>query len=85
VGSVSSKARRVLTPKEIDEKRANNMCFFCDEKYFPGYKCSSQVYRFEVVEGEEWEEVKKNYWGKLLLMKLQKKHNHLCLYRLYMA
>ena len=53
VGSASSKPRRLLTPKEIDEKRANNMCFFCDAKYFPGHKCSSQVYRLEVVEGED--------------------------------
>jgi len=49
-GSVTSKPRRVLTPKEIDEKRANSMCFFCDEKYYPGHKCAGQVYRLEVVE-----------------------------------
>jgi len=55
-GSVSSNPRRSLTPREIDEKRANNLCFFCDEKYFPGHKCSSQVYRLEIVEGEEGEE-----------------------------
>jgi len=27
-GFVTSKPRRILTPREIDEKRANNMCFF---------------------------------------------------------
>jgi len=32
VGLVSSKPRRVLTPKELDEKRANNLYFFCHEK-----------------------------------------------------
>jgi len=49
-GSVTSKPRRVLTSKEIDEKRANSLCFFCGEKYYPGYKCAGHVYRMEVVE-----------------------------------
>ena len=31
-GSVSSKPRKILTPREIDKKRPNGMCFFCDEK-----------------------------------------------------
>ena len=39
VGSISFKPRRVLMPKEIDEKRDNNMRFFCYEKYYPGQKC----------------------------------------------
>ena len=56
VGFMSSKPRRSLTPKEIDDKRANNMCFFCDERYYLGHKCSSQVYRLEIIEGEEKEE-----------------------------
>jgi len=49
-GSVTSKPRRILTPKEIDDKRAQSLCFFCDEKYYPGHKCAGQVYRLEVVE-----------------------------------
>jgi len=53
VGSVSSKPRRVLAPKELDDKRANNLCFFCDEKYFPGRKCVIQVYGLEVLERED--------------------------------
>jgi len=28
IGSVTSRPRRILTPTEIDEKRANNMWFF---------------------------------------------------------
>jgi len=46
--SVSSKPKkngRILSPKEIEEKRAKNICFFCDEKYFPSHKCTAQVYR----------------------------------------
>jgi len=56
-GSVSSKPRRMMTSKEINEKRANGTCFFCDEKYYPGHKCNSQVYRLEFVEEEEEVEV----------------------------
>jgi len=55
-GSANSKPRKVLTSKEINEKRANNLCFFCDAKYYPGHKCTGQVYRLEMVEEEEWME-----------------------------
>jgi len=34
---------------EIEEKRAKNLCFLCDEAYFPGHKCKVQVYSLEVV------------------------------------
>jgi len=29
------------------------MCFFCDEKYYPGYKCNGQVYKLEIMEEGE--------------------------------
>jgi len=29
------------------------MCFFCDEKYYPGHKCASQVYGLEILEEME--------------------------------
>ncbi|GJT06736.1 hypothetical protein Tco_0841198 [Tanacetum coccineum] len=38
-----------LTQKELKEKRAKNKCFYCDQKYFPGHKCSGQLYSLEVV------------------------------------
>nr|GEW01341.1 reverse transcriptase [Tanacetum cinerariifolium] len=41
--------RKTLTQKELEEKRANHMCFYCDEKYFPGHKCSGQLHSLEVV------------------------------------
>jgi len=34
--SVTPKSRRVLSNKELEEKRANSLCFYCDERYFPG-------------------------------------------------
>lgn len=31
-----------LTPAEMDEKRAQCICFFCDEPFIPGYKCKAK-------------------------------------------
>jgi len=56
-GSVSSKPRRVLTSRNIDEKRAKGICFFCDERYYPGHKCAGQVYSLELVEEHNEEEL----------------------------
>nr|GEZ74814.1 hypothetical protein [Tanacetum cinerariifolium] len=39
--------------KEYKEKRANNLCFYCDQKYTPGHKCSSQMYSLEVLAIED--------------------------------
>ena len=55
IASSTSKPRtagRTMSSKEIEERRANNLCFFCDEKYFSGHKCSAQVYRLEILEEE---------------------------------
>ncbi|GJX94119.1 hypothetical protein Tco_0348705 [Tanacetum coccineum] len=38
-----------LTQKELEEKRAKNQCFYCEQKYFPGHKCSGQLYYLEIV------------------------------------
>nr|GEV66479.1 hypothetical protein [Tanacetum cinerariifolium] len=38
-----------LTQKELEEKGAKNQCFYCDQKYFLGHKCSGQIYSLEVV------------------------------------
>ena len=55
IASITSKPKvvgRTLSNKEIDERRAKNLCFFCEEKYFPRHKCSTQVYKLEVIEEE---------------------------------
>lgn len=38
----------------MDEKKANGLCFFCDEKYEMGHKCKSrkQLFMVEVVDEE---------------------------------
>lgn len=44
-----------LTQKEIEEKRSKNLCFYCDQKYVPGHKCSGQLHSLEIVADEEFE------------------------------
>ncbi|GKB50488.1 reverse transcriptase [Tanacetum coccineum] len=46
-----------LSKKEMEEKRARQLCFYCDQKYAPGHKCSGQLFSLEVVgEGMVMEE-----------------------------
>jgi len=44
--------RKKLTPKELDEHWAQNLCYFCHEKYSPGHDCpqrkKTQVFFMEV-------------------------------------
>ncbi|GJY33253.1 hypothetical protein Tco_0417722 [Tanacetum coccineum] len=52
---------RRLSQKEYAEKRANNLCFYCDQKYVPGHKYSGQLYSLVLIpdmesEGEFLEE-----------------------------
>ncbi|KAH0656545.1 hypothetical protein KY285_031427 [Solanum tuberosum] len=54
--SLNRKTTRRLTPTEMSEKRQKGLCFFCDEKFVSGHRCSSnkQLYLLEVAEdGEE--------------------------------
>ncbi|XP_057417585.1 uncharacterized protein LOC130711837 [Lotus japonicus] len=48
--------QKKLTPKELDEHRAQNLCFFCHEKYSPGHKRTQrkklQVFLMEVHDEE---------------------------------
>nr|GEZ52366.1 putative mitochondrial protein [Tanacetum cinerariifolium] len=44
---------RRLSQKEYAEKRAQNLCFYCDQKYVPGHKCSCQLYSLIVLPEEE--------------------------------
>nr|GEV22957.1 retrotransposon-related protein [Tanacetum cinerariifolium] len=40
--------RKQLIQKEIADKRAKNLCFYCDEKFVPGHKCSGQLFLLEI-------------------------------------
>jgi len=39
---------RPLTARAVDDRRARSLCFYCDEKYTPGHKCTAQVYKLEL-------------------------------------
>ncbi|GJV38095.1 retrotransposable element Tf2 [Tanacetum coccineum] len=38
-----------LTQKELEDKRTKGQCFYCDQKYIPGHKCSGQLHSIEVI------------------------------------
>nr|GEV66920.1 hypothetical protein [Tanacetum cinerariifolium] len=40
--------RKQLIQKEIADKRAKNLCFYCDDKFIPGHKCSGQLFLLEI-------------------------------------
>lgn len=68
-----------LTSKEIDEKRANNLCYWCDEKYSSTHKCQKKrLYVLqikEVIDEEELETmVKEEVDCKILVRKLSMKY-----------
>ncbi|GKD96782.1 omega-3 fatty acid desaturase, endoplasmic reticulum-like protein [Tanacetum coccineum] len=44
--------RRQLTWKEYEEKRAKNLCFYCDKKFVPGHKCEGQLFSLVVLADE---------------------------------
>ncbi|GKB76333.1 retrotransposon-related protein [Tanacetum coccineum] len=45
--------RRQLSRKEYEGKKAKNLCFYCDQKYTPGHKCTGQVFSIELLTEEE--------------------------------
>ncbi|GJS75912.1 reverse transcriptase [Tanacetum coccineum] len=49
--------RKQLTQKELEEKRAKNLYFYCDKKYVPGHKCPSQMFSMEVMVYNDQEEI----------------------------
>nr|GEX09355.1 hypothetical protein [Tanacetum cinerariifolium] len=40
--------RKQLSQKKLAEKRAKNLCFYCDQKYMTGHKYSGQMYALKV-------------------------------------
>ena len=43
-----------LTPKQMEEKRLKNQCFWCDERFTPGHKCKNrQLYMITVQDDED--------------------------------
>ncbi|GJT57984.1 RNA-directed DNA polymerase like protein [Tanacetum coccineum] len=50
---VTTYVRKQISPKEYQEKRAQNLCFYCDHKYSPGHKCAGQLFSLVLVPDEE--------------------------------
>ncbi|GJU56064.1 putative mitochondrial protein [Tanacetum coccineum] len=48
-----TRQNRRFSQKEYAEKRAQNLCFYYDQKYVPRYKCSSQLYSLVLVPEED--------------------------------
>ncbi|XP_075078424.1 uncharacterized protein LOC142164334 [Nicotiana tabacum] len=40
--------KRRLTPAEMEEKRAQGLCFFCDDKFTPGHKCKAKRHIYSI-------------------------------------
>ncbi|GKD79058.1 hypothetical protein Tco_1341679 [Tanacetum coccineum] len=55
--TVPNKPFKRLTQQELEEKRAKHLCFYCDQKYMPGHKCSGQVFSLEVIRTDVEEDV----------------------------
>ncbi|GKC26259.1 immune-associated nucleotide-binding protein 9 [Tanacetum coccineum] len=52
----SSPYRKQLTQKEMEDNRSKGLCFYYDQKYFPGHKCSVQVFLLKVIVDNEEQE-----------------------------
>ncbi|GJV17836.1 reverse transcriptase [Tanacetum coccineum] len=50
---VNAPVRKQLTKKEYQEKIAQNLCFYCDQKYTLGHECSGQLYSLVFLADEE--------------------------------
>ncbi|GJR82202.1 reverse transcriptase [Tanacetum coccineum] len=50
---VQNRPFRRLTQKEMEDKRATQLCYYYDQKYTLGHKCSGQMYSLEVVGCDE--------------------------------
>ena len=60
IGGENKTGFKRLTQKELEDKRAKNICFYCDKKYVPGHKCSGQLHSLEVIVDEDYEDVDPN-------------------------
>lgn len=47
--------RKQMSQRDFDDRRAKNLCFFCDQAYSSTHreKCTSRMYALEVIPSEE--------------------------------
>lgn len=46
-----SRTSKVVSNKEIDERRAKGLCYWCSEKYVPGHNCPKR--QIHIMEAED--------------------------------
>jgi hypothetical protein len=57
--NTTNKTTRPIRNRDLDERRAKDLCFLCDEKFIPGHRCQNKkLYSLCIVEdnGEGSEE-----------------------------
>ncbi|KAF5475861.1 hypothetical protein F2P56_007623 [Juglans regia] len=60
-----------ITPAQMQERKEKRLCYYCDEKFHLGHKCSRlKLFLLEGIEGEEKEETESNE-GKLTAIEYQ--------------
>lgn len=54
----------------MDEKRKIDLCYHCDDKWFPGHACKkSKIYHLQEIESIEEEEIDKGIQDVILIEK----------------
>ncbi|GJV36581.1 reverse transcriptase [Tanacetum coccineum] len=54
--TMNTPQKRQLIQKEYEEKKSKNVCFYYDQKYVPGHKCSGQLFSIIVLADDEVQE-----------------------------
>ena len=50
----SQKPTRSIRPRDLEERRAKGLCFWCDERFTPGHRCKNKrLYSLCIVEDDE--------------------------------
>ena len=50
--SVNSRKPMHLTPKQLEERRLKDQCFWCEEKFILGHKCKNRQLYLLIVQDE---------------------------------
>ena len=52
--NTTNRTTRPIRNKDLDERRAKGLCFWCDEKFIPGHRCQNKkLYSLCIVEDNE--------------------------------
>lgn len=54
-GERAAKPTKKLSGREMDKKRQKGLCFWCDDKFVPGYRCNKRQLYSLTVDSEDIE------------------------------